>query len=264
MNEHVGRSKQDGVELAYLEWTGESPPIVFLHGITATKQFWATRVALRGRQRALAYDARGHGDSARAASYRFVDFGQDAIAFLDGVCQEPAILVGHSLGALTAAFVAGKRPDLTRGACLIEPPLYVSSGLRDQRKDFEGRRSLAGLSIEELVAAGTPEVQALGLSRLDGRVLEQLLNGEAFEGWDTDEILAGITCPVLLEHGQRGIGSGIAASAVYDGEIVRASTLIRDCRVVEIKGSGHLPMIQQPEEFTRVVTNFIQSISEIP
>jgi pimeloyl-ACP methyl ester carboxylesterase len=76
------------LDLAYKEWPGESPPVLFLHGLTTGMAFWSSRIDLRGRQRALAYDARGHGESDRAPCYRWTDFGEDAVSFVEGVCGE--------------------------------------------------------------------------------------------------------------------------------------------------------------------------------
>ena len=69
MDQATNRFDTGTVELAYTEWPGDSPPVVFLHGITGGRVIWLPRTDLRGRQRAIAYDARGHGDSARTASY---------------------------------------------------------------------------------------------------------------------------------------------------------------------------------------------------
>jgi pimeloyl-ACP methyl ester carboxylesterase len=64
MNQVLGRFNTGSVELAYTEWPGDSPPVVFLHGMTTGRAFWSpARIEPRGQQRALAFDARGHGDS---------------------------------------------------------------------------------------------------------------------------------------------------------------------------------------------------------
>ncbi len=249
------------VELAYTEWPGDSPPLVFLHGITSGRITWFPRIELRGGQRALAYDARGHGDSGRTASYRWTEFGDDAVSLIEGVCREPAILIGHSLGAMVSMYVAAERPDLVRAAFLIDPPLYAQFGLRDEKEPFEQRRALSGKPVEELVAGGLPANQgAATVSKLDGNALTYVLDGSAFEGWDTDTLLSRIECPVLLEHGERSIGAGVGASAIYEGELERAVPLIKDCTVIQIKGSGHIPMVQQPEEFMRVASDFVKRI----
>jgi pimeloyl-ACP methyl ester carboxylesterase len=186
--------------------------------------------------------------------------GADAIRFIEGVCGGPAILVGHSLGAMISLYVGAERPDLVVGALLIDPPLYAQYGMRDEKEPFEQRRALAGKTVEELVAAGLTGQPALTVSQLDGNVLAYTLDGRAFAGWDTDTLLRRIECPVWLEHGERGEAGGMAKSAIYEGELERATPLIRHCTVVEIKGSGHVPMVQQREEFMRVASAFVQEM----
>jgi pimeloyl-ACP methyl ester carboxylesterase len=62
MAEIVVRS--DGVELAGDEG-GEGPPVVLLHGLTATRRYvvMGSGALERGGHRVIAYDARGHGRS---------------------------------------------------------------------------------------------------------------------------------------------------------------------------------------------------------
>jgi pimeloyl-ACP methyl ester carboxylesterase len=161
---------------------------------------------------------------------------------------------------MTAIYAAAKRPDLVIGLFLVDPPLYAQVGSRNQREAFEQRRALAGKSVEEAIAAGLNQGAAM-VSKLDGLAVDYVIDGRAFEGWDIELLLPRIQCPVVLEHGEQGVGTGIAASNIYEGEIERAEALIKNCTVVQIKGSGHIPMAQQPEEFARFVSAFIEGMT---
>src|SRR5438477_7626371 len=115
-------------------------------------------VSSRGIRRTFAFDARGHGESDRAPTYRFLDFGNDAVAFLGTVVREPAVVIGHSLGAMTAIYAAANSPQLTLGAVLLEPPLYLpEAGLRDSKEMFTSVRNSAGKSQEELLQSGVAD-----------------------------------------------------------------------------------------------------------
>jgi pimeloyl-ACP methyl ester carboxylesterase len=64
----------------------------------------------------------------------------------------------------------------------------------------------------------------------------------AFPEWDTDAYLRAIECPVVLEHGDRDWDESQGmASAIYEGELERATPLVKDLRVLHIPGTGHLP-----------------------
>jgi pimeloyl-ACP methyl ester carboxylesterase len=262
VNETSGHFDTGDVDLSYLEWPGDSPPVLLLHGVGGGASVWRGWLAARGEHHAYAFDARGHGDSGRATSYRFVDYGGDAVRFLEGVVREPAILIGHSLGGMMAVYAAANCPELVRAAVLIDPPLYAPmTGMakRDERPMFERARDMAGKPIDELLAAGLPERMTRSLSKVDGRTFAQLIDNSAAEGWDTDALLRLIDCPVLLQHGERshpGMGS-----ALYAGEVERAAACLRNGTIFEIKGSGHVPMIEQPEAFYAAVARFIERVS---
>src|SRR5947209_2019741 len=91
-------------------------------------------------------DHRGHGRSGRAPGrYRVVDHMEDALAILTWL-DRPAVLLGHSLGALVAAGVAAARPELVKAVILEDPP---SDGFLARLRDtpyhatFEAMRRLA-------------------------------------------------------------------------------------------------------------------------
>ena len=256
------------VELSYSEWPGDPPPIVALHGISATRSLLF--MENRGRQRGFAYDHRGHGDSGRTPGvYTFVNYGRDAIAFLRGVVREPALLIGHSLGAMTAIYAAANAPELVKAAFLADPPLYApEQPLRDEQIPFSMARDQAGKAAQELIAAGVPAPRAEMLSRLDADVLGMVLDQSAFAGWDTDAFLRGIECPVVLQHGDRpfaappGSPPGMA-SAIYPGELERAVALIRKCQVLHIPGTGHASWFTKPDEWSQALRSFVQQNSGV-
>ena len=104
------------------EAAGDGPPIVLLHGLTATRRYvvMGSRVLERSGWRVIAYDARGHGESSPApdpAAYAYPDLVADLGAVLDHHGVDRAVLVGNSMGAHTAAAFALRSPE--RVAALV-------------------------------------------------------------------------------------------------------------------------------------------------
>ncbi len=99
-------------EFRLLEWPGDGPAVMFLHGLSGTADVWAlTIAALEGGVHAFAIDQRGHGASpAPASGYRASDYASDAFALAEALQLDRAHLVGHSMGARIAIVAAGTRP----------------------------------------------------------------------------------------------------------------------------------------------------------
>jgi pimeloyl-ACP methyl ester carboxylesterase len=113
------------VRLAVAE-SGEGPPIVLLHGLTATRRYvvMGSRALERHRHRVVAYDARGHGSSLPAPTgdaYTYEDLGLDLISVLDELAIDRAVLAGASMGAHTALWLALRHPGRVAGLVVITP-----------------------------------------------------------------------------------------------------------------------------------------------
>jgi pimeloyl-ACP methyl ester carboxylesterase len=245
------------VELAYTEWPGDGPPVVAIHGISGRRAAHLTR--WEDGHHAFAYDARGHGDSGRTPeAYTWPNYGRDCVAFLRGVVREPAILVGHSLGGMTAIYAAAKAPELVKAAFLVDPPLYAhEQPLRDEAGPFALVEKQAGLSLAELLATGMPPIRAEAVTRLDPGVMAAVNTRSAFPDWDTDALLRAIRCHVVLEHGDRDIEG--MASVIHEGELERAVPLLKDVRVLHMPGTGHAPWMGAEAAFYAELSSFIKA-----
>jgi 3-oxoadipate enol-lactonase len=109
------------------ESIGDGPPIVLLHGITATRRYvvhGSNALARRG-YRQLSYDARGHGESDPApphGGYSYAELTSDLEAVLASEAGDRAVvLAGHSMGAHTAVSHALAHGDRLAGVVLIGP-----------------------------------------------------------------------------------------------------------------------------------------------
>lgn len=106
--------------------TGDGPPIVLLHGLTATRRYvvMGSTALVRSGHRVVAYDARGHGRSEPArltTDYGYATLGQDLEAVLDGAGVDRAVLAGASMGAHTLLWLALNRPERVSGLVVITP-----------------------------------------------------------------------------------------------------------------------------------------------
>jgi pimeloyl-ACP methyl ester carboxylesterase len=117
--------ERDGVVLRG-EQTGDGPPVVLLHGLSATRRnvVQGSRHLIKRGYRLIAYDARGHGLSSPAPSYEYEELVDDLEAVLDHLGIERTALVGSSMGAATAMAFALEHPE--RVAALVQiTPAYT-------------------------------------------------------------------------------------------------------------------------------------------
>jgi pimeloyl-ACP methyl ester carboxylesterase len=129
----------DGVLLAG-EDIGEesSPPIVLLHGLTATRRYvvMGSRLLERSGYRVIAYDARGHGRSGPApdpGAYGYARLARDLESVLDALRIPRATLAGASMGAHTSLRFALDHPERVAAMGLVTPAFdpSVPAGTQD-------------------------------------------------------------------------------------------------------------------------------------
>jgi 3-oxoadipate enol-lactonase len=109
------------------ETVGEGPPVVLLHGITATRRYvvHGSKTLARRGHRQISYDARAHGSSDPAPAGQGYTYGELA-ADLQAVVEaqlgaRPFVLCGHSMGAHTALSYALSHQDALAGLVIIGP-----------------------------------------------------------------------------------------------------------------------------------------------
>jgi pimeloyl-ACP methyl ester carboxylesterase len=200
---------------------------VLVHGVTSSSRTWwrvGPALADRG-YRVLAVDLRGHGASPRAeAGLSAADLADDVAetvgavtAGSPGMAAQPPVdlLVGHSLGALVALEVVGRRPGFARRLVAEDPPGSASvdwAALADGVEADTSRAVTAPDALRrDLVAAnpawppGEAERRVADLADCDGQAI-----AAAFRSgirYDLSALLAAVPLPVLLLLAEESLGS---------------------------------------------------------
>jgi pimeloyl-ACP methyl ester carboxylesterase len=204
--------------LACRDFGGAGPEVLLLHGLAGHADEWAQTASwLTGRCRVVALDARGHGHSERLPS----DVSRDALvadaAFVvERLGLRPAVVVGQSLGGLTALSLAARRPELVRGLVLVEaspdgggPEVEdavsaFTAALREWPVPFASRAEAEAFFTERFGGRLAGEAWASGLERredgwwprFDLAVMARMLRAAIAEpSWDEWERVA---CPTLV------------------------------------------------------------------
>lgn len=258
----------------YYEEAGDGKPLLFLHGWSLSSQIWSRQKEyFASRYRCIFFDLRGHGRSLPSCSgYGIEVLASDVTLLFDHLELSDATLFGWSLGSLVAlaAYPAVRERlaslvqvsgtskycsavDYPYGLPPKEPRSLALLLRRNPRKAMDGffqkmffaeeqsERGYEEFAREVLPALPTPTETVLV------PVLQTL------ETADMRAVLATITEPVLLIHGDRDLICPTDASRFMAGQISGAH-----CTV--LAGAGHAPMYSRSREFNFVIDEFLQKI----
>jgi len=132
--------------------------VVLLHGLTATRRYvvMGSRLLERAGYRTVGYDARGHGRSTPAphsGAYEYEQLAEDLEAVLDALDVRRAMLVGASMGALTAVRFAVLHPERVAALGVITPAYDPTAGSSEAHERDALAEGLRGAGVEGFLAA---------------------------------------------------------------------------------------------------------------
>jgi pimeloyl-ACP methyl ester carboxylesterase len=258
---------------------GEGPGLILVHGLAGSVEFWQYNLGpLATEHRVCALDLLGFGGSDKEIEDLSLEYAASfLIQFMDAVGLERASLAGNSLGGLVCAQTAVRSPERVEKLILVDSAGFgeeLSPFLRLWSVPVLGdlvfwlyQRAFASLrrwilrdssSIEDewLAAAAavlrTPGVRenALRIARMGASLRGQ--RREMFAGLQRE--LAGIEVPTLIIWGGRD-------PVVPVAHAYAAGELISHAEVRIMEGCGHMPQLEQPEEFNKLVLGFLASTS---
>jgi N-formylmaleamate deformylase len=260
----TGRCKANGTELSYLRTGGDKPPVVLLHGLTANGACWTPLArALENDFDVVMPDARGHGGSGRPADgYRYDVLAADVVGLMDALGITAPVVLGHSMGGMTAAVVASQNPARVRGLVLVDPTFLSPQRQREvyESDAAEQHRRTLGRSKEELVAdlrrrhtrrpAEIVDLVAQARLQTDVRAFDVLTPPNP----DYRQLVERLAVSSLLVVGD------VAAGAVISRELAtELSQLNPKLNVEPIADAGHAIPHDQPDRLAAVVRAFLSA-----
>lgn len=260
----TGTCEANGIEVHYIRTGGDKPPVVLLHGLMLSGACWSPLArALEEDYDVIMPDARGHGySSVPEYGYCYDDLAADVVKLIDALGLAAPVLLGHSMGGMTAAVVASRNPKQLRGVILADPTFLTpqrqrevhESNVTDQhrqilnrpREDYlaeiRGRHSRRSQELIELFAQARFQTSI--------RAFEILTPPNP----DYVQLIKTLDVTSLLVIGDVG--------AVVSPEVAtELARLNQHLEVVQIAEAGHAVPYDQPERFSAVVQTFLHSVN---
>jgi N-formylmaleamate deformylase len=237
--------------------------VVLLHGLTGSGACWSPLArALEAEFDVVMPDARGHGDSSTPLTgYRYEDHARDVVGLIQGLGLAAPVLLGHSMGGMTAAVVASQNAVALRGVILADPTFLSPERQREVHESdaVKQQRRLLGLNREDMLAQArarhpqrSPEIMELVT---DARMKTRI---NAFDvltppNPEYHQLVSAITVPTLLVIGDNGVVSLETARELQN--------LNPRLRVEQIQDAGHGLQYDQPERFEAAVRSFLRTVA---
>jgi pimeloyl-ACP methyl ester carboxylesterase len=261
------------------------PHVVFVHGLFGQGKNWTTIAkGLTDRHRVTLLDLPNHGHSPWTDRVDYLDMAELVAAELEQL-DEPATLVGHSMGGKVAMQVALRRPELLRALVVVDvaPTAYPESGGRTDDPDEEASPFagyIAAMRALDLDRLRTREdAEAALRSAVPSRMVRSfLLQSLVREGMGAD---GGWRWRLNLDALARDLGHlrgfpDPQPGATYEGPVLwiaganstyvlpedraRMDELFPSTRLVKIKNAGHWVHSEQPEVFLETLRRFLDAV----
>ena len=265
MNATTGFLNVNGAQI-YYEECGEGPCIIFNHGFAMDRRMWDMQFNVFAQQfRVVRYDLRGFGRSDMPTEpYSTLD---DLYSVMDQLDIETACLIGSSLSGSLAIEFALSWPQRVTGLVLAGSNLRGYPHSDAYVKEYLRYRDIA--RREGIVAAQAVMLENLLLRsiakqpKLFAAVETMLRDYSGFHLVSHDphrvfhpraiERLGEITCPVQIIIGQHDIPDlqGVARQLIAE---------VKHARSVVIPDVGHIVNMEAPEQFNRIVFDFLNTI----
>lgn len=256
----------NGININYVVY-GEGQPIVLIHGHPFDHTMWQPQIhALSGLYKVVVPDLRGYGKSSLPASGKtaFEDYTTDIIQLLDVLGVDRFHVAGLSMGGQLAMECYRQSPLRVKSLILADtfasldtPEAKKARNDGADRMEREGMDGYANESIHKMIkadhVASMPDVAAHVMRMMtctNPKAAATAMRARSERIDYLNQVLPNIEVPVLVVVGRQDEFTPVAKA-----EEMRAK--LPNSQLVVIENAGHMPNLEQPEEFNRIALEFL-------
>jgi pimeloyl-ACP methyl ester carboxylesterase len=239
-------AKINGVDIYYKVY-GEGQPVILLHGGLANSNYWVDVIPAltEAGYQVIVMDSRGHGRSTfNSTPISYDVMANDVLGLMDHLGIEKADIVGWSDGGIIGLDLAIKHPDRLNKV--------VAYGANF---DPTGVRLDLGQNayFNAFIAQAKKDYQQLSPDRARWNAfLTNIEHMWATEPNFTEEQLKSIRTPMLILDGAK-------EEAIDLNQTKLMALLIPGAKLVIMPDTGHFAIFEHPDEFSRIVKDFLAS-----
>lgn len=272
----------DGFRVRYWRMGESGPPVVLVHGIGASVEYWVRNIAaLAERYQVYALDILGFGrsDKPQRFDYRLENVADFMAGYLDAVGLDSVHWVANSMGGLVTLITTARHPQRTRSLALVDsagfgrrvtwvfrlmsiPGIGELMGRLDRRGFafmmrylFADPQCVAESWINVLVdIARLPDTQKAFLTILRSGITPLGVKPSILAS--VPPVIDALDCPVFVLWGRQDRILPFEQGLLALDRVPGAQLHVWD-------GAGHLPMLEKAPSFNRVILNWLDEVSGV-
>jgi pimeloyl-ACP methyl ester carboxylesterase len=232
--------------MVHYEALGRGRPIIFLHGWVGSWRYWINAMQVASTSfRAYALDLFGFGDSIHDPLRYSLDRQADLVKrFLEEMGIGKVALVGHNLGALVAFSYMKQWPQSVDRMMAINCPIdYASINARMRTAPIPDLVDWLATRTPEAIAA-LSDASKVDLQAVSASIAGLQANSNMFAG------IRDLGVPSLFVYGPNDPAISMPSQE-------RTDSFPGHMHQVILEGTGHFPMIDNPTQFNRLLTDFL-------
>lgn len=249
-----------------VEYAGEGEPVLFMHGIGGNRRNWHDQLPAFGKHfKAIAWDARGYGDSDDyEGALNFHSYADDVVRVLDHFGAAQGNLIGLSMGGRIAMDFAARYPDRLKSLVLCDTHKGFAGLSPEARAAFIASRKEPLINGKEPKDIAGPVAKTLIGPNASAEAFDALVDSmsrlhkesyiksiEASVNMDVRTDLGDIKVPTLVVVGSADRLTTVDMARSIAGDIAGSELAI-------IENAGHLVNIEEPAKFNDIVIEFLR------
>ena len=245
-----------------LDGPDQGPVVMLSNSLAADLTMWDAQVPglIEAGYRVLRYDSRGHGQSAVPdGPYSMEMLTKDAVGLMDRLGLDRVNFCGLSMGGMVAQMLGSRYPDRLKALVLSSTTAYAGPPENwDERIALvqkQGLQAVVDATIDRWFTKNGQEQIPLEITRVRNMILNTPVEGfcaccQAIRDMDQRDSVRFISAPTLVAVGEHDPGTPVSAAEFLNGQIGSS-------RLKIFPGAAHLVNVEQADEFTRALLDFL-------